>query len=98
MTDVDNSMFYLPPELLSESIMANSTDIKALTNDDIFTIIESLSTRINDIYTITAALNDLYYEGLAVLLPVMRINANNTLRYLNLLNNACKALQEILKK
>ena len=53
-----DTVFNIPLEmLLGLPINIDAKVIKALTNDDVFIIIQSLSERINDIYIILSALN-----------------------------------------
>jgi hypothetical protein len=93
-----DTAFNIPLEiLLGLPINIDAKVIKALTNDDVFIIIQSLSERINDIYIILSALNGTYYDGMQKLLSAERLSASNTMQYINLIDRSCTVMQEKLK-
>lgn len=91
-----DNLFYTPPELISENT-ANKDYARALTNDDVYNIMYSLIERLNDIHYILLTLNGFKLEDKPSLLPITRLNANNIVQYLDLVNSLCEAIQQKLK-
>lgn len=89
-------MFYAPPELLSEN-SSNKDYAKVLTNEDVYNIMYTLTERLNDIHYILLTINGFKLEDKPSLLPLTRLNAGNIIRYLDLVNSLCEAMQQKVK-
>ena len=90
-----DDIFYTPPELLSENVSSKNY-AKAMTNDDIIIVIQTLIERLNDIYMIILAADGFNVETKQILLSPEQLNSCTTVRYINLINNLIAALGEKL--
>ena len=65
-----------------------------MTNYDVFTVIQTLIDRVNDLYIVVSALDGFDVETRKVLISPENLNSNNILSYINLINTLIGSIRE----
>lgn len=84
--------FQVPLELMAENVSKHN-DSKSMTNYDVFTVIQTLIDRVNDLYTVVLALDGFDVETKKILISPENLNSN-ILSYINLINTLIDSIRE----